>query len=151
VAAPGKVLGRVRGRHAGERRGLGAIVVSQRSAKVEKDVLSQAGMLFLHRVVHEVDLDIFEGSRYYEALLKGRHFLEVQGIICRVCAICSASHTVAALTAIEKALGVDEKQRAEPDFAEATYRTFLLRGLLVNEGGLLLMLLNVPEPMRPTL
>jgi len=82
-------------------------------------------------VVHEVDMDIFEGSRYYEALLKGRHFLEVQGIICRVCAICSASHTVAALTAIEKALGVDERQRAEPGFAEATYRVFLLRGLLV--------------------
>ena len=65
-------------------------------------------------VVHEVDMDIFEGSRYYEALLKGRHFLEVQGIICRVCAICSASHTVAALTAIEKALGIQQKSSRTP-------------------------------------
>jgi sulfhydrogenase subunit alpha len=71
-------------------------------------------------VVHEVNMDIFEGSRYYEALLKGRNFLEVQGIITRVCAICSASHTVAALTALEKALGV-----------EVSDRVHQLRGLLV--------------------
>jgi hypothetical protein len=43
----------------GRKRGLGAIVVSQRSAKVDKDVLSQAGMLFLHRVVHEVDMRVY--------------------------------------------------------------------------------------------
>ncbi len=43
----------------GRKRGLGAIIVSQRSAKVEKDVLSQAGMLFLHRVVHEADMRVY--------------------------------------------------------------------------------------------
>ena len=43
----------------GRKRGLGAIVISQRSAKVDKDVLSQAGMLFLHRVVHEVDMRVY--------------------------------------------------------------------------------------------
>ena len=43
----------------GRKRGLGAIVISQRSAKVEKDVLSQAGILLLHRVVHEVDMRVY--------------------------------------------------------------------------------------------
>jgi len=43
----------------GRKRGLGGIIVSQRSAKVDKDVLSQAGMLFLHRVVHEVDMRVY--------------------------------------------------------------------------------------------
>ena len=43
----------------GRKRGLGAIIISQRSAKVEKDVLSQAGMLFLHRVVHEADMRVY--------------------------------------------------------------------------------------------
>jgi sulfhydrogenase subunit alpha len=71
-------------------------------------------------VVEEVKLDVLEGSRYYEALLKGKHFLEVQGIITRVCAICSASHTVAALTALEKALDVHVSPRVHD-----------LRGLLV--------------------
>jgi sulfhydrogenase subunit alpha len=64
-------------------------------------------------VVREVGMDVFEGSRYYEALLRGRHFLEVQGIITRVCAICSTSHTVAALTALEKALGVEPPRRVD--------------------------------------
>ncbi len=69
--------------------------------------------------VHEVNMDIFEGSRYYEALLKGKHFLEVQGVITRVCAICSAGHTVAALSALEQALGIISSPRV-----------FKLRGLL---------------------
>lgn len=43
----------------GRKRGLGAVIVSQRSAKVEKDVLTQAGMLFLHRVVHEADMRVY--------------------------------------------------------------------------------------------
>jgi sulfhydrogenase subunit alpha len=71
-------------------------------------------------VVHDVNMDIFEGSRYYEALLKGKSFLEVQGIISRVCAICSAGHTVAALTALERALGIEVSERIHH-----------LRGLLV--------------------
>lgn len=43
----------------GRKRGLGAVIISQRSAKVEKDVLTQAGMLFLHRVVHEADMKVY--------------------------------------------------------------------------------------------
>jgi len=43
----------------GRKRGLGTVVISQRSAKVDKDVLTQAGMLFLHRVVHEADMRVY--------------------------------------------------------------------------------------------
>ncbi len=43
----------------GRKRGLGTIIISQRSAKVEKDVLTQAGILFLHRVVHEADMRVY--------------------------------------------------------------------------------------------
>ena len=43
----------------GRKRGLGAVIISQRSAKVDKDVLTQAGILFLHRVVHEADLRVY--------------------------------------------------------------------------------------------
>ncbi len=43
----------------GRKRGLGTVIISQRSAKVEKDVLTQAGMLFLHRVVHEADMRVY--------------------------------------------------------------------------------------------
>ncbi len=44
----------------GRKRGLGAVLVSQRSAKVEKDALTQADVLFLHRVVHPADLHVYE-------------------------------------------------------------------------------------------
>jgi uncharacterized protein len=44
----------------GRKRGLGIISVSQRSAKVEKDVLTQASILFLHRVVHPIDIRVYQ-------------------------------------------------------------------------------------------
>ncbi len=44
----------------GRKRGLGAIILSQRSAKVEKDVLTQAEILFLHKVVHPSDLKVYK-------------------------------------------------------------------------------------------
>ncbi|MDI6893786.1 MAG: DUF87 domain-containing protein [Bacillota bacterium] len=44
----------------GRKRGLGILVVSQRSAKVDKDVLTQAELLFLHKVVHPVDMRVYK-------------------------------------------------------------------------------------------
>ncbi len=43
----------------GRKRGLGIIIISQRSAKVEKDVLTQAEILFLHKVVHPIDKKVY--------------------------------------------------------------------------------------------
>ena len=39
--------------------------------------------------VSEVKFDIFEGSRFFEPLLKGRPYDEVASITSRICAICS--------------------------------------------------------------
>lgn len=44
----------------GRKRGLGSIILSQRSAKVEKDVLTQAEILFLHKVVHPSDMKVYK-------------------------------------------------------------------------------------------
>jgi hypothetical protein len=44
----------------GRKRGLGIVLVSQRSAKVEKDLLTQTSLLFLHKVVHPIDLKIYK-------------------------------------------------------------------------------------------
>ncbi len=44
----------------GRKRGLGIILISQRSAKVEKDVLTQTSLLFLHKVVHPTDLKVYK-------------------------------------------------------------------------------------------
>ena len=89
--------------------------------------------------VHEVNMDIYEGSRYYEALLRGKHFLEVQGIITRVCAICSANHTVAALTALEKALGCEPPDRIH------RLRGLLLLGSTIESHALHVFALALPD------
>jgi sulfhydrogenase subunit alpha len=89
--------------------------------------------------VLEVNMDIHEGSRYYEALLVGKHFLEVQGIITRVCAICSANHTVTALMAIENALGIEES------FLVRRMRGLLLLGAALESHALHVFALALPD------
>lgn len=89
--------------------------------------------------VLEVNMDIHEGSRYYEALLVGKNFLEVQGIITRVCAICSANHTVTALMAIENALGIEESLLVR------RLRGLLLLGAAVESHALHVLALALPD------
>ena len=89
--------------------------------------------------VADVNLDIHEGSRYYEKLLIGKHFRDVQGIITRVCAICSADHTVAALAALESALGVPVSDRTR------ALRGLLLRGAAIESHALHVFALALPD------
>jgi uncharacterized protein len=44
----------------GRKRGIGVILASQRSSKVEKDLLTQANILLLHNVVHPIDLGVYK-------------------------------------------------------------------------------------------
>jgi coenzyme F420-reducing hydrogenase alpha subunit len=55
----------------------------------------------------ECRLEIFESPRFFEGLLKGRHYRDVAPIIARICGVCSNSHTLASLAATEQALGVE--------------------------------------------
>ena len=45
----------------GRKQGLSLVMVGQRSARIEKDTLSQADICFLHRVRHPVDMRVYEG------------------------------------------------------------------------------------------
>ena len=56
--------------------------------------------------IESCQMNIFEGTRFYEALLCGRGYQEAPGIVCRVCAICTSGHTLCSLGAIEDALGI---------------------------------------------
>ena len=75
--------------------------------------------------VADVNMDIFEGPRFFEPLVVGRTYDEVAPILMRICAICSASHTAASLMAVENAFGI-----------EVTAQTRLLRELLVHGGNI---------------
>lgn len=44
----------------GRKRGLGIVMIGQRSARIDKDVLTQAGILFLHHVRHPSDTSVYQ-------------------------------------------------------------------------------------------
>lgn len=45
----------------GRKRGIGVILSSQRSASVDKNILTQAGLFFLHRVTHPIEINVYKG------------------------------------------------------------------------------------------
>jgi sulfhydrogenase subunit alpha len=75
--------------------------------------------------VADVKMHIFEGPRFFESLVVGKTYTEVAPILMRICAICSAAHTVASLMAVENALSVSVSEQ-----------TRLLRELLVQGGNI---------------
>jgi sulfhydrogenase subunit alpha len=69
--------------------GHGNIVVNVASGKVEK-----------------CEWQVPEAPRFFEAMVRGRHYTEVARITSRICGICSVGHTLASLKATEDALGI---------------------------------------------
>jgi len=57
--------------------------------------------------VEDVHLRAIEGSRYFEGLLVNRRYDEASWLSARICGICSCGHTVAAIEAMENAMGVE--------------------------------------------
>ncbi|MFW6014470.1 MAG: Ni/Fe hydrogenase subunit alpha [Candidatus Nanoarchaeia archaeon] len=53
-----------------------------------------------------VQMEIFEGARYFEGLVKDRPYNEVPAVVSRICGICSQSHLLCSQLAIENALKV---------------------------------------------
>jgi sulfhydrogenase subunit alpha len=55
--------------------------------------------------LEEARWDVVETPRYFEAILKGKHFTSAGMITARICGICSISHALTALRAAEAAFG----------------------------------------------
>ncbi len=56
--------------------------------------------------VTDVRLAIFEPPRFFEALLRGRHFTEVPDITARICGICPVAYQMSSVHAMEDAYNV---------------------------------------------
>jgi len=69
--------------------GHGNIVVNVKDGKVEK-----------------CEWQVPEAPRFFEAMVRERHYTEVARITSRICGICSVGHTLASLKATEAALGI---------------------------------------------
>lgn len=63
--------------------------------------------------VKKVELNIFEGSRYFEGILKDKKYNDVNHIASRICGICSPVHGLTSVKATEKAMGVQVSEQTE--------------------------------------
>ena len=87
----------------------------------------------------DVKMEIFEGSRFFEALILGRSYKDVPMIMCRICAICSASHRLVACKAVEKAIGLKVSPQTK------LLRELLILGEIIESHTLHLFCLAAPD------
>jgi len=63
--------------------------------------------------VEEVQWQVPEAPRFFEAMVRGRSWEDIQTIVSRICGICSISHSLAAVKAIDAALGLTVSEQTE--------------------------------------
>ena len=56
--------------------------------------------------VEKAEWQVPEAPRFFEAFVRGRKWDEVQGVVSRICGICSISHSLAAIKAVENAFKI---------------------------------------------
>jgi sulfhydrogenase subunit alpha len=87
----------------------------------------------------KVELAVVEGARFFEGFIKGRSYKDVHLLVQRICGICSVSHTIAALNAIENALGVEVSQQTKD------LRELMEIGAIIQSHSLHVYLLALPD------
>ena len=71
--------------------------------------------------VEEVKWEIPESPRFFEAMVRGLHYRDVNHVTPRICGICSLAHSTASIEATEAAFGIQPSEQ-----------TILLRKLLLH-------------------
>jgi coenzyme F420-reducing hydrogenase alpha subunit len=89
--------------------------------------------------VMKCELSATEGSRYFEGLVRGRHYIEAHEMTSRICGICSCAHVIAAINAVEDALGY------EPTEQTTSLRMLLLLGERIRSHATHLYFLSLPD------
>ena len=76
--------------------GHGNIVVNATNGKIEK-----------------LQWQVPEAPRFFEAMVRGRSYEDIQTIVSRICGICSITHSLAATKAVENAMGIQVSEQAD--------------------------------------
>jgi coenzyme F420-reducing hydrogenase alpha subunit len=63
--------------------------------------------------VVRVEWQVPEAPRFFEAMVRGRSFEDIQTIVSRICGICSITHSLASIKAIENAMGVEVSEQTD--------------------------------------
>ena len=117
--------------------------MANRSIRV--DILARVegeGALDLHvrdGKVTRAHLNIFEPPRLFEALLRGRGFMEAPDITARICGICPVAYQMSAVHAMEDALGVRVKGPLR------ALRRLLYCGEWIESHALHVVMLHAPD------
>jgi coenzyme F420-reducing hydrogenase alpha subunit len=76
--------------------GHGNIVVNVTDGKIEK-----------------LQWKVVEAPRFFEAMVRNRSYEDIQTIVSRICGICSITHSLAAIKAVEKAMGIEVSEQSD--------------------------------------
>ncbi len=63
--------------------------------------------------VEHVEWQVPEAPRFFEAMVRGRSFEDIQTIVSRICGICSVTHSMAAIKGIEDAMGIEVSEQTD--------------------------------------
>ncbi|MEJ2662912.1 MAG: Ni/Fe hydrogenase subunit alpha [Spirochaetia bacterium] len=63
--------------------------------------------------IEEVQWQVPEAPRFFEAMVRGRSYEDIQTIVSRICGICSVTHSLAATKAVEDALGLEVSEQTD--------------------------------------
>jgi sulfhydrogenase subunit alpha len=92
--------------------------------------------------VERVQFDVFEGIRLFEGLVHGHAIDEIPAIVSRICSICSHSHVVTALQALERAIGIEVSAQTD------RLRELGFHGTAIESHSLHLFCLALPDFMH---
>lgn len=57
--------------------------------------------------IEQCEWQVPEAPRFFEAMVRGRPYDDIQTIVSRICGICSVTHSLACIKALEDAMGVE--------------------------------------------
>ncbi|MBM4103360.1 MAG: Ni/Fe hydrogenase subunit alpha [Planctomycetes bacterium] len=63
--------------------------------------------------IEKCEWQVPEAPRFFEAMVRGRRWDDIQTIVSRICGICSISHSFSAIKAVEDALGLEITEQAD--------------------------------------
>lgn len=89
--------------------------------------------------LEECEWQVVESPRFFESMVVGRNWDEIHHIVSRICGICSVTHTMTGLKAVEDAMGIELSAQ------DVTLRKLALAGETIQSHVLHLGYLALPD------
>ncbi len=64
-------------------------------------------------VIEKLEWQVPEAPRFFEAMVRGRKYEDIQTVVSRICGICSVTHSLAAIKAIENAMQIEISEQTD--------------------------------------